>query len=314
MKITNRLYTYPILSEEKDDYLNSKFEVQMGYIKSVNSIELKFEFYMDNKELEQLIRDGKAEYVIHLECSYTTFRKALSSSTNEIKYEIPISKLNGKLEMVAFIVAKENLVDFYSDDWNEDFEGLKFKIPKAGILAYKNFPPMNILKDFEEFTNASSIFSVCKRQTDEDKPIEVNLNSDKIKIILGPKEYDIFAKFQNNNKLLPIFHSMLILPAFVSVFEELKKNIELYKEQNWFISLEYAYEKRGLNLIKEITGRDNLDDIEDRDDLEDTKDMEDVENNIKSSFELAQKAMDLPIGKAFSQIINIYEDTEEEDL
>ena len=59
MKITNRLYTYPILSEEKDDYLNSKFEVQMGYIKSVNSIELKFEFYMDNKELEQLIRDGK---------------------------------------------------------------------------------------------------------------------------------------------------------------------------------------------------------------------------------------------------------------
>ena len=50
------------------------------------------------------------------------------------------------------------------------------------------------------------------------------------------------------------------------------------------------------------------------DDLEDTKDMEDVENNIKSSFELAQKAMDLPIGKSFSQIINIYEDTEEEDL
>lgn len=314
MKITNRLYTYPVLSEEKDDYLNSRFDVQIkNCIKSVNNIKLKFEVYMDNKELEKLIRDGKAEYVIHLECSYTTFRKALTSSANEIKYEIPLSKLRGKLEIVAFIVAKEELVDFYSDDWNEDFEGLKFKIPKAGILAYENLSSIDVIKNFEEFTNTSSIFSICKRQTDEDKPIEVNLNSDKIKIILGPKEYDIFAKFQNNDKLLPIFHSMLILPAFVSVFEELKKNIEFYREQNWFISLKYAYEKRGLNLIKELTGKDTLEDIEDGEDLEDTKDIENVEINRKSSFELAQEAMELPISKAFSQIINIYEDTEEED-
>lgn len=43
---------------------------------------------------------------------------------------------------------------------------------------------------------------------------------------------------------------MLILSAFVSVFEELKKNIDLYKDQNWFISLEYAYEKRGRGVAR----------------------------------------------------------------
>lgn len=28
MKINNRLYTYPILSEEKEDYISSVFEVE----------------------------------------------------------------------------------------------------------------------------------------------------------------------------------------------------------------------------------------------------------------------------------------------
>ena len=309
MKITNRLYTYPILSEEKDDYLNSKFEVQMKqYMSSVNSIKLEFKIEMDNNDLKKLIRDGKAEYVIHLECSSTTFREVLKSSSNEIKYEIPISRINGKLEVVAFIVSTKEIVDFYSNDWNEDFEGLKFKIPKAGILAYENLPLINITKGFEEFTDSSSIFSVYKRLTDEDKPMEVNLDSDKIKIGLGSNEYEVFAKFQENNNLLPIFHSMLILPAFVFVFEELKRDIEIYKNRKWFISLEDSYEKRGVNLIKEIIGRDTLEYMEDMEDIED------IGCDVKSSFQLAQEAMELPIGKAFSQIINIYEDTEEEDL
>ena len=162
------MYTYPVLSEEKDDYLNSKFEVQMKqYMSGVNNIKLEFKIEMDNNDLEHLIREGKAEYVIHLECSSTTFREVLKSSFNEIKYQIPISRVNGKLEIVAFIVATKEIVDFYSNDWNEDFEGLKFKIPKAGILAYENLPLINIMKNFEEFIDCSSIFSVYKRLTDK---------------------------------------------------------------------------------------------------------------------------------------------------
>lgn len=293
MNITNRLYTYPVLSDEKNDYQKSRFDVDVKqYMNGINTIVLEFNIDMTNAELGQLIRDGKAEYVIHLEGSSTAFRISLHSSTNYIKYEIPIGRVNGKLEMVAFIVSREDITHFSSVDLDDDYEGLKFSISKSSILGYQNLPPLEITKDFEEFSNASSIFLVYKRLTEEDKPIEIGLDSHKIRIGLGSAEYNVFAKFSNKVELQPVFHSMLILPTLVYVFEELRQEggIDNYSSREWFLSLEKSYSKRGVDFLGEI------------------------QDSEKPSIELAQEAMELPLNKAFSQIANIYENMDEEDL
>ena len=45
MKLTKRLYTYPVLSEDKDDYINSIFDVSFEHkMSSVNTFTLSFEF------------------------------------------------------------------------------------------------------------------------------------------------------------------------------------------------------------------------------------------------------------------------------
>lgn len=66
MNITNRLFTYPVLSDEKDDYKESFFSVDYEQsMQGVNSLRLSFDITMNCHELEQLIIDGKADYVIH---------------------------------------------------------------------------------------------------------------------------------------------------------------------------------------------------------------------------------------------------------
>lgn len=291
MNITNRLFTYPVLSDEKDDYKESIFSVDYEHeMQGVNSLHLTFDIAMNCKELEQLIVDGTADFVIHLECSTTAYREVLHSVSKHIEHTIPIGRVNGILDAVAFIILKKNITDFYCSDWVEDFNDTTFNLFAGSILAYQNLSDLNITKDYEEFINAGSIFSVYKRLTEDDCSAEITLDSSKIRIGLGTGDYDVYAMYSSKLELQSLFHAMIILPALVYVFEELKQEggEETYHNKEWFIALEKSYLKRGVVF------------------------MEEVMNTEKTSYELAQDAMEFPLSKAFKQIPIIF-DTMEED-
>lgn len=292
MNISNRLFSYPVLSDEKNDFKSSQFDVEFEQsMEGVNSLCLSFNIKMDCPEIENLILNGQAEYVIHLECSTTAYREVLKSISKTIVYTLPIARVVGSLDVVAFVVLKRNIIDYVCSDWDDDYSGMKFSLSQGSILAYQNLQGLDITKDFEEFANAGSIFTVYKKLTEEDKPMEVNLEANKIRIGLSTKDYDVYSTYAGKTELQSLFHSMLILPTLVYVFEELKQEggEEQYHGKGWFIALEKAYAKRGLEFMQEVL---------------DTE---------KNSIILAQEAMELPISKAFAQIPIFYEMMEEEE-
>ena len=216
MNITNRLFTYPVLSDEKDDYKESFFCVDYEQsMQGVNSLRLSFDIAMNCHELEQLIIDGKADYVIHLECSTTAYREVLHSVSKHIEHVIPIGRINGSFDAVAFIILKKNITGFFCTDWVDDFQDITFNLFTGSILAYQNLSSLDVTKDYEEFTNTGSIFAVYKRITEDNCPAEINLESNKIRIGLGTKDYDVYAVYSGKTELQSLFHSMLILPALV---------------------------------------------------------------------------------------------------
>lgn len=291
MNITNRLFTYPVLSDEKDDFINSIFHVDYEQsMQGVNSLKLVFDITMNCEDLERLIIDGKADYVIHLECSTTAYREVIHSVSKHIEHVIPIGRINGSFDAVAFIILKKNIKNYYCSDWVEDFSDPIPNLTVGTILAYQNLSSLDITKDYEEFTNAGSIFSIYKRVAEEDCPAEINLDSTKIRIGLGTKDYDVYAVYSGKTELQSLFHSMLILPALVYVFEELKQEggEETYHNKEWFLALEKAYSKRGIVFMEEVL------------------------NPEKTSYQLAQEAMELPLSKAFNQIPIFYDTTEED--
>lgn len=291
MNITNRLFTYPILSDEKDDYMESIFSVDYEQtMQGVNSLKLTFDIAMNCPELERLILNGQAEYVIHLECSTTAYREVLGSVSKHIEHIIPIGRINGTFDAVAFVILKKNIINFSCADWIDDYSGMTFNLSTGSILAYQNLPSLDITKDYEEFTNAGSIFSIYKRITEDDRPAEINLDSSKIRIGLSSKDYDIYAVYSTKTELQALLNSILVLPALVYVFEELKQEggEETYHNKEWFLALEKSYSKRGVVFMEEVL------------------------NAEKTSYQLAQEAMELPLTKALNQIPAFYETTEED--
>lgn len=292
MNITKRLYTYPVLSEERDDYVDSIFDAEVQYkMNGVNNLQFDFDIEMDNKDLQRMILAGDAEYVIHIECANTSFRTAIHDISNHVSKEIPIGRINGRIEIIVLIATKKDVSHFVNSKWDDDYQGLSFELSKGSILAYKNIPVIDIVKNYEEFNSASSIFKVYKRLTSEPKPMEIDLSTAQIGIGVGLQEYEIYSRFCDKEELQPILNSMIIFPALVYVFEELKQEngIDNYSGRNWYVSLSKAYEKRGIDLADELL------------------------NSDKTSVQLAQEAMELPLNAALRKFADLFENGEEED-
>lgn len=291
MNITKRLYTYPVLSEERDDYVDSIFDAEVQYkMNGVNNLQFDFDIEMDNKELQSMILAADAEYVIHIECANTSFRTAIHDISNHVSKEIPVGRINGRIEIIVLIVTKKDVSYFVNSNW-DDYRGLSFELSKGSILAYKNIPTIDIVKNYEEFNSASSIFKVYKRLTSDPKPMEVDLSTAQIGIGVGLQEYEIYSRFCDKEEFQPILNSMMIFPALVYVFEELKQEngIDNYSGRNWYISLSKAYEKRGVDLEDELL------------------------NSDKTSVQLAQEAMELPLNAALKKFADLFENGEEEE-
>lgn len=280
MNITKRLFAYPVLSDEKDDYIQSVFQVDYKTkMEDVNTLRLTFSIEMTCEEINDLIVSGDAEFVIHLECSKTAYRKIKKSISKNFFIDIPIDQINGTLELVALIILKEDVESFVCSDWSEDFEGMTFSLEHSSIIGYQNLSEINISKDYEEFANSNSIFTVYKKYKDE-KYFDIDLEHEKIKIGLPVNDYELYGKYSGNKDCQAVLNAMLVLPAMVYIFEELKQDYgeELYHNREWYIALEKSYNKRGLNFLDEVTRTD------------------------KTSIELAQEAMEYPVSSALIDI------------
>lgn len=113
MEIKNRLFPYPVLCDETDDYSNVRFDASSKVTETMNTVRLTVRFDIDDSAILNLIRSGYAEYAVHIECTTTSFRKLIRSDVSEITYEIPKATVNREVAVLAMIIAKRKIENFY---------------------------------------------------------------------------------------------------------------------------------------------------------------------------------------------------------
>ena len=285
MKIDNRrLFTYPVLADGRDDYKTCKFTADVASsFDAANNLRLEVSCQTNCAEINRLIANGDAEYLLHVECPSTFYRGVTARSAKNFSCTIPLACVKKELDITAFVVLRRDVKNFFCDDWNEDFSGLTFSLSKGSPLAYQKFQPPVLPDDADIFKNVGSIFSVYKRPPDAEKAFKPNLDDDKIKIGLNAEDYAVYRRHCDNPTMQPILNAMIILPTLVYVFEELKLyGVDSYGEYKWFLALANNFAKRGVT---------NLADYLDE----------------KNSLELAQEVMNLPLSKALESIAHVFD-------
>lgn len=267
MEIKNRLYPYPVLCEDTDDYIDGDFFVDAKLVRQgLNDILVQFDIHLENLGLQNLINKGKAEFVIHLECSNTAFRTVVRTFSNKEQYRIMNSRVNGDINLLGMVVSKEKIVDYKNPSLNEDYDDIIITIDKASILAYDNMDSIHIAKNYEELSEKDSIFSVVKQirlDQNEHNAITFALDTDKIKIRIDDDLYSSYITYKGNSSMQPLMSAILVMPALTFMIETLRnEDIGDYTSSRWFIKMEKYYAIHGKNFVEDIIrGEDMISDI-----------------------------------------------------
>lgn len=290
MEIKYKLYPYPVLWDKNDDYKKpSKFSVEVDPKEDFKNIKLKINFLLKDKEIEKLIKENKAEYVVHIEGTSTYFREIISTKETEINYVLKDRDILGRLQVNFFILAKQDIKDYRNDNFNEDYSSETFNLKKGNIIAIADGYRFDIEKNDDELGKISSIFSICKKETVEQIGMTIDMDYEKIRIGLNITDYVNYSQLSQNPNKVDSANSVIIFPALIYIFEQLKKDFNEtdYTEYKWFRALENIFKKNGEELNKGL-----------------------LENEI--SIDLAQRVLNYPIERAFNSLINEDEGDDEE--
>jgi len=226
MEIRYRLYPYPVLASFLPEvYKTSYFKVVINEVQDGYNRKLMFTAYLKNRELQNLIEKNKANYVYHLECAQTGFRKVIETKKECESYTLEEKKVKGRLQICAFIVAKENLQGFTSEDFDEDYSGLKFDIDAGCVLAVNGSQiSIDIVDDFEDLANTPSIFSIIQNQDQKITEMKIDYFKEKIVILLPYYNYTYYKSLNQNAELQSLLTSLVIMPALVYILDIIKNS------------------------------------------------------------------------------------------
>lgn len=290
MEIKNRLFPYPVLCNDNDDYLDSAFTVDCQCTEELSDLLLDFSITLENcEELQWLIREGHAEFVIHIECSSTAFRIILPTSGNRILYRIAKSRVNGEIALLGMIVAVEDIPSFKCANLNEDYAGELISFNKGSILAYFNMPKIYVVKNYEELAGDNSFFTIVKRvkaDPSEQNPVSFDIGESKIKIMVDENIYDAYITYRTNPDMEALTGALLIMPAIIYMIDMLRaEGIENYKPLYWYQKISKSCKLRGFDFEADF-----------------------INDDEKTSVEIAQQMLRFPINRGFESLTRMLEE------
>ena len=290
MEIRNRLFPYPVLCLENDDYVDSTFDVRCDVKEELANLVLDFECILDgNEELNWLIREGLAEFVIHIECTYTAFRTIIKTSGKNITYRIPKSRVNVEINLVGAIVASKKICAFRCKHLNEDYRDEDISFERGAILAYSNMPRVFVTKNYEELAGDNKYFTIIRRvktEQNEQNPVSYDIDGAKIKILVDEEIFDEYARYRNNANMESLTGTLLVMPAIIYMIEILRnEGTEKYKAYYWYQKISNACKLQSVDFEADLIFSDS-----------------------KTAVEIAQDLLKLPINRAFEGIARVVEE------
>lgn len=252
MRIGKRLFPYPTINNSRNAscFKNSSYSLEYVDYEDEKGTHLILKdacIVLNNRNLSNLINDGKAKAVLIVECSSTIFRKKYSISQTPIDIKIPLSNLRGKVEISSFIYATEEIKYYHDKDFLDDYEEYSFNIEKYDILAIDDGFTTKIDYDKSKDKKLSSIFLVVSDSNQALQTMRVRNADKQIIIYLPEKQFGIYDQIKINSSFQNIFFAIITIPALSNCLIELQKKDldieEIRMEHSWFSSIINGYKR-----------------------------------------------------------------------
>ncbi len=247
MRVGKKLFPYPVInnSEKVSSFKDSSFSLVYEDDSDDEFLILKdAHLVIDDLNLVNLMSKGMVIGALVIECSATIYRVTKEISLENRDIIIPLSELNDKVYISSFLYATDNITDYKSENFLDDYEDYSFNIEKYDILAADDGFYKIIEYDQEEDQKNDSIFSVIKTKNIDN--MLVDINQKKIIIKLPENEYGLYYNLRFNKTYQPLFLSMMAIPVLSSVLQKFKDQDydidDIADDYYWFNAIMVSYE------------------------------------------------------------------------
>ncbi len=236
VKNQNKLFAYPVLSYDTDDYVGVNFTLESTKIleKRKRISKLKYLFAVDDLYIRLLIDNKQAKGVLKIYCPTTKYREMIDLEYGENEIILNNENVNNRVELESYIILMEDINNFYSLNFNNDYSNDSFNLEKGSIIAMGKYENLFIEKDIYEFTKVSSIIKV-RKASENQKELSIDYSDQNIYVYLPENDFITYSQYAKH--CLDVVNSMVIFPALVYVLEALAKDEELlsqYEYNRWF--------------------------------------------------------------------------------
>ena len=254
MQLRNKIYPYPVITEDGDYYRDSTFTSSVSQTIEGYDIKISISTSLNDEKIRSMIANGDLLYVHHFECPQTCYRRVIKTRDENIDILLKDSEVNGNVQICSFIVAARDIEKYTNDTFSQDYMGWKFNIDRGCIMAIGKQYDLRINKQRDDLANTSSIFSVVKNVDPLADSMTISLSQQKIVITLPEVTFSQYSSVQNYIDIQPVMHSMLIIPALIYTFYEIKNSgdqLYEFEDLRWFRGLRKACEAIGVTISED---------------------------------------------------------------
>lgn len=280
MRFKDRNFPYPVLDPAGRDIANSAFQVIRTVKIDKTALYIHVEFVLSNETLVQLIKDGKASFVVHADCNAAFYRKAFLFNELEGDISIPLTDIKRELGLAFFVCATEPIDEYSVKGMDELYGETTFKIAKGDVLAYAETATENIF-DKDTLSKLSSILLVLAGNEGQTVPY-IDFNHEKIHAVMPPSQFELFGLNMPRPQVKATLLAAVVLPVLVEAVQKVLESKTDDEESDTSDYGEYLWFKVLRHKIKELHSK--------------------AGENAQSSYSLAQLILEGVNDKALREV------------
>lgn len=221
MRFKDRNFPYPVLDPAGRDIANSAFQVTRTVKADKTALYIHVEFELSNETLVQLIKDGKAAFVVHADCNAAFFRKVYFFHALEGNISIPLTDIKRELGLAFFVCATEAIDEYSVKGMDELYGNTTFRITKGDVLAYAETVTENIF-DKDSLSKLSSILLVLAGNEGQTVPY-IDFNHEKLHAVMPPRQFELYGFNKARPQVTATLLAAIVLPVLIEATQEVLK-------------------------------------------------------------------------------------------
>ncbi|MEO9527233.1 MULTISPECIES: hypothetical protein [Pseudomonadota] len=230
----NSHFPHPVLSDDNDDFLSGKFDLQIAEVRESadGNVEVDFHLSLASSDVKALIDNGSAHAGAFIRCQDTFFSELRVAGASLRTWHFQRGALNGRVEVKPAIWLTKPLENWSAKSLNPEF-GEAVSIRGSEIIGLANDIVFSIGQD--KLRKFESIFELIPSDEIPKGRLKIDLLADAIRIIAPIDLFKSIEQLRGTKGGKPLLLSAVYMPVVMEVLESVRgKGGSGFEDRPWY--------------------------------------------------------------------------------